>query len=81
MASDGSVIDPVAGFMLSRLTAPTVRAKASQVMAPGEILGQKVGEYVLSRTGNYLTTFKVRLQQYRITDDQRGPPGPRIDVS
>jgi hypothetical protein len=70
MDNDGDVVDPVAGFIKARFGgAGTVRAKASEVTGPGEILGKKVGEFVLSRTGAYVITFKVRLQQYRVTED------------
>lgn len=69
--SDGMVLDPVTHYQ------PNVQPLASlQALkglgAPknwmGQIVGTKDGEYVLGTYGNYVVTFKARIQQYRVSN-------------
>ncbi|MDB5100875.1 MAG: hypothetical protein JWM80_5296 [Cyanobacteria bacterium RYN_339] len=76
---DGDILDPVALYAPTATDPGNVNALHStnpnDVTGMGQVLKrtnanlQGVGEYILSRQGNYITTFKARIQQYSFSDD------------
>lgn len=81
---DGKVIDPVSTFGATQantvlpLFTSTNDAIANADPVGGR-LGSQVSEYILSRVGNYVVTFKARVQQFRMSED--APRQYRIGVA
>ncbi len=73
--TDGQVIDPISGIMEN---AAAATATISTTLTPGSVIGVKQNEYVVGTQGQYITTFKARIQQFRISDDM--PRQYRIGV-
>lgn len=66
--SDGQVIDPVSEA--ANLTSTgQVLTDLQDAKYPGQIVGTSVREYVLGRQGQYVTTFKARIEQFRVSDN------------
>lgn len=78
--NDGQTMDPVYQYALTLGGAPAYKASTSALSAnpEGELLGSKLGEYVMGRVGNYVVTFKARIQQFRFSND--APRQYRIGV-
>lgn len=73
--TDGQIIDPI-GQVMENATAPS--PTISTALNPGTIIGVNHNEYVVGRQGQYVTTFKARIQQFRLSDDM--PRQYRIGV-
>lgn len=81
---DGKVIDPVSTFGATQANTvlplfTSVNAVIADPDPAGSRLGNQVSEYVLSRVGNYVVTFKARIQQFRMSED--APRQYRIGVA
>lgn len=78
--NDGQTMDPVYQYALTLGGAPAYKSSTSALSASpeGELLGSKIGEYVMGRVGNYVVTFKSRIQQFRYSND--APRQYRIGV-
>lgn len=66
--TDGQVIDPIGQILENAGAAASTMTNANTV--PGNVLGTNHNEYVVGKQGAYVTTFKARIQQFRISDDQ-----------
>lgn len=73
--SDGAVIDPIREIMENTSAATPKITSATKV---GDVVGTRIDEYVVGRQGAYLTSFKARVQQFRISEDM--PRQYRIGV-
>lgn len=80
--NDGEARDPISAFASTPgITIPGPIGTTSGLGAnpAGRILGGQVGEYVLGRVGNYIVSFKARIQQFRMSED--APRQYRIGVA
>ena len=73
--SDGEILDPIGEIMENAGSPPATLAKT---LAPGQVIGVKHNEYVVGYQYPYVTTFKARIQQFRLSDDM--PRQYRIGV-
>jgi hypothetical protein len=81
---DGKVIDPVSTFgaTQSNTVLPLFTSINAAIANPDPVggrLGNQVSEYILSRVGNYVVTFKARVQQFRMSED--APRQYRVGVA
>jgi hypothetical protein len=80
--NDGEATDPISAFADTpgiNIPAAVTSTNALGGTPAGRILGTQVGEYVLGRVGNYIVSFKARIQQFRMSED--APRQYRIGVA
>ena len=80
--NDGEARDPISAFADTpgiNIPGPIGATNALGANPAGRILGTQVGEYVLGRVGNYIVSFKARVQQFRMSED--APRQYRIGVA